>query len=155
MPAGSDTNSRSQIDVGDDAVDLLGHRAVEAPQAGFDVGNGDAQFHGGQRAAIVELTSPTTTTLSTAAVGLLFASTASRRSSTRAVCSAWLPEPTSRYMSGRRMPKVFEENVGQGRVVVLPGMDQHRANLRIRLDRPQQRRDLHEVRPRTDDTSEF
>ena len=36
--------------VGDEAVDFLGHGAVEAAQAGFDVGHLDAQLGGDQRA---------------------------------------------------------------------------------------------------------
>jgi hypothetical protein len=35
--------------VGDDAVQLLGHRAVEAAQAGLDVGEGDLHLRRGQR----------------------------------------------------------------------------------------------------------
>ena len=47
--------------------------------------------------AMVELTSPTTTTRSASD----FKSTGSNSSMTRAVCSAWLPEPTPRWASGR------------------------------------------------------
>jgi len=36
--------------VGDDAVDLLRHRAVEAAQAGLDVGEGQVQLGRGERA---------------------------------------------------------------------------------------------------------
>ncbi len=34
--------------VSEDAVDFLGHRAIEAAQAGFDVGYGNAELYGGQ-----------------------------------------------------------------------------------------------------------
>ena len=40
---------RSENSVGDDPVDLLGHRAVEAAQAGLDVGDRDAHLGRGQR----------------------------------------------------------------------------------------------------------
>ena len=36
--------------VGDDAVDLFGHLAVEGAQAGFDMGHRDVQLAGGQGA---------------------------------------------------------------------------------------------------------
>ena len=52
--------------VGDDPVDLLGHRAVEAAQARLDVRDGDLQLGRDERAASVELTSPTTITRSDA-----------------------------------------------------------------------------------------
>ena len=51
-------------------------------------------------AARVELTSPGTTTRS----GRSAASTGSSRSIVRAVCWAWLPEPTSSMWSGSGMP---------------------------------------------------
>ena len=36
--------------IGEDAVDLLRHLAVETPQPGFDVGDGNLHLHGGERA---------------------------------------------------------------------------------------------------------
>ena len=48
--------------VGQDAVDLLGHRAVEAAQPGLDVGDRDAELAAASAAASVEFTSPGTTT---------------------------------------------------------------------------------------------
>ena len=83
--------------VGEDAVDLLGHGAVEAAQARLDVGHRDAQLDGRQAQAIVELTSPTTTTAS----GFCSSTTGSNRFITSAVWTAWLPEPTPRSTSGR------------------------------------------------------
>ena len=51
--------------------------------------------------AIVELTSPTTTTASISR----FWRYASKATMTPAVCSAWLPEPMSRLTSGSGMPR--------------------------------------------------
>jgi hypothetical protein len=50
--------SRSETRVGDDPVDLLGHRAVEAAQAGLDVADRICSLAAHERAASVELTSP-------------------------------------------------------------------------------------------------
>ena len=35
--------------VGQNAIDLFGHGAVEAAEPGFDVGHADAELHGGER----------------------------------------------------------------------------------------------------------
>jgi hypothetical protein len=51
-------------------------------------------------AAIVEFTSPTTTSQS----GRKPSNTGSKRSMISAVCAAWLPEPTSRLSSGAAIP---------------------------------------------------
>ena len=51
--------------------------------------------------AIVEFTSPYTTSQS----GRCSSSTGSKRSMMRAVCCAWLPEPTSRFTSGAGIPR--------------------------------------------------
>ena len=64
-PDGSEDEEPVGERVGDDAVQLLGHRAVEAPQARFDMrqrANGVSTA--ASAAATVDVTSPTTTTQS-------------------------------------------------------------------------------------------
>ena len=121
---------RDEQEVGDrvaeDAVDLLGHRPVEAAQAGFDVGHlrpasvRVATFAAASAQAMVEFTSPTTTTRS----GSCSYSSCSKRSRTRAVWAAWLPEPTFRLMSGSGSAEIAEKAAGQPVVVVLAGVDE-------------------------------
>ena len=72
-----------------------------------------------------------------------------------AVCSACVPEPTSRLTCGSRDAELLEEVGRHARVVVLAGVHQtptQAAALRTaRVDRADDRRDLHEVRPRAGD----
>ena len=73
-------------------VDLLRHVEVVAAKAGLDVGDRVVLLRGDEEQARVELTSPTTTTTA----GSKRRSSGSNAVMIRAVCSAWLPEPTPR-----------------------------------------------------------
>ena len=130
-PRGSVVNSRSRDRSVEHAVDLLGHGAVEAAQAGLDVGHaGCRSLTATSAPASVELTSPTT-------------STRSGRSSSRdaargatmisAVCAACGARADAEVHVGRGIPRSLEEHLGHLVVVVLPGVDQRgRAPLRWR-----------------------
>ena len=84
--------------VGDEPIDLLGHRAVEGAEARLDVGDADAELRRPTSVqAIVEFTSPTTTSQS----GANACSTGSKRSITCAVCAAWLPGADLEVLVGR------------------------------------------------------
>ena len=87
-------------DVGDDPVDLLGHRAVEAAQAGLDVRDGDHGLGRGQRRGQgrVDVAGHDDE------VGCLLGEDRLEPLHHRAVCSAWLPEPTSSMWSGSGTP---------------------------------------------------
>ena len=68
---------------------------------------------------------------------------------TRAVCSACVPEPTSRLTSGAGNSSSREERARHRLVVVLPGVDENLRDLvRAPSDGGRDRRHLHEVRPR-------
>ena len=58
------------------------------------------------------------------------AARASTPTSDRAVCSAWLPEPTSEEDVRLRQPELVEEDVRHLVVVVLAGVDEQRARRR-------------------------
>ena len=106
--------------VGDDPVDLLGHRAVEAAQAGLDVGDRDRSLGRGQRRrqGRVDVAGDDHQ------VGpLLEPGPAPAAPSPAPSAAAWLPEPTSSMWSGAGTPELLEEDLGHQPVVVLAGVD--------------------------------
>ena len=117
-------------------------------------------------AAMVELTSPTTTTRS----GRSRSSTGSRRSSTCAVCDGVRARADAEVVVGLRQPELLEEDVAEAGVVVLAGVHEglrevdaarRRAGAVAggagvpRLDGRHDRRDLHEVGARAADDDEL
>ena len=104
-------------------------------------------FVAASAAAIVELTSPATSTRS-AGCSLRSASTPAI---TSAVCSAWLPEPTPRLASGCAHPEPLDEAVRERAVVVLAGVEQAHVDALALVERRDDGRHLHEVGPRADD----
>ena len=86
--------------VGDDAVDLLRHRAVEAPQARLDVCVRDAELdeHERRRKRRVDVARHERE------VGSLAATIGSSRCIARAVCSACEPDPMSSRWAGSGRP---------------------------------------------------
>ena len=107
--------------VGEHAVVLLRHRAVEAAEPRLDVRDGTPSFTAASAPASVELTSPATTQRSVSRSS----STRSTPTSAFAVCSACVPEPTPRNSSGARHPELAEEDVRHRVVVVLPRVQEH------------------------------
>ena len=102
-------------------------------------------------AASVELTSPGTMTRS----GRSSRRTGSSRSMMRAACSAWEPEPTPSMWSGSGTPSSVEEHVRHRPVVVLTSVDDDVRRLAEALAAgADDRRHLHEVRPRADDVEQ-
>ena len=133
--------------VDDDAVDLFGHRPVERTQPGLDVGDRHAALRGDQRAGerrvdVADRRRPGRRRCAS--------SHSSNAIITRAVCTACEPEPTPRFTSGGGDAEVDEQRLRHRPVVVLAGVDEHRLDARV-AQRPQQGRDLHEVRPRSGD----
>ncbi len=106
--------------IGHDAIDLLGHGAVEAAQARLDVGDLDAQLGATSVQAMVELTSPTTTTQSG------FSSQADRLELDHDVRGLHRVRAGSDpQIDVRRGNAEFpEENVRHLRIVVLAGVDE-------------------------------
>jgi hypothetical protein len=133
--------------VGEDAVDLLGHRPVERAQPGLDVRDRDAELGGregdGERRVDV--------TAHAHQIGLLLEQHALER----------LERPRS--LHAVRPGADTEEDVGLGElevrqhlrrhplVVVLPGMDDALRDVAAVLERGDDRRHLHEVRARAND----
>ncbi len=102
--------------------------------------------------AIVEFTSPTTTSQS----GAKACSTGSKRSITCAVWAAWLPEPTSRFSSGGGDLQLVEEHLRHALVVVLTRVHQALLEQAVpRGHRAHHGRDLHEVRAGADDVQDL
>ena len=101
-------------------------------------------------AAIVELTSPTTTTRS----GRSARQISSNAIITFAVCTAWLAGADAEVAIGRRQLELPEEPAGHRLVVVLAGIDQHLAQASVAPQRLHHRRDLHEVGSRANDMHE-
>ena len=110
--------------VGDDPVDLLGHRAVEAAQAGLDVRDRDAAAS--PRRAPRRASSSRRRGRSRGP-GAPRSRTGSRRSITRAVCTACVPEPTPSRWSGSGMPSSSRKTSDISAVVVLARVDERRA----------------------------
>ena len=138
---------RRPIDVADrvrdQAIDLLGHAAVSAPQSCLEVHDRNPELGadlraGGRRIDVADDDDP---------VGLLaqrdfFVSDhyAAGLLSVRAAAHLEMEVRLGQ-------PQVAEERVRHVGVVVLPGMDDLRGTPRLARERVVQRRDLHEVRP--------
>ena len=84
-----------------DAVELLGHRAVEGAHAGLDVGDRDPRLRRGERAGERRVR----VAVDEHRVGLLRRAAARRAPpSMRAVCSVFVPPPSPSWTSGRGTP---------------------------------------------------
>ena len=132
--------------VGDAPVDLLGHRVVEAAQAGLDVRDRAQRLgrdqRGGQRRVHVAVDDHERRSDGR--------ERALERDHQRRRLARLGARPDAEVDVGRGQPEVAEEHVGHGRVVVLAGVDEPL----VRAPRPERRDDgrgLHEVGPRADD----
>ncbi len=137
--------------IGDDPVDLLRHRAVEAPQPGLDVADRDpepgrAERRGegrvdvaGNQDEVRSLVAKHRLQPLEHARGLL------------AVAARADPEHVVRL----RYPELLEEDLRHRPVVVLAGVDDHRrVGAEALPGRRDDRRHLDQVRPRADDVSD-
>ena len=129
------TNSRSDEEVGDAPVDLLGHRVVEAAQAGLDVGEREQQL-GARRAP--PPSSSSRRRRRRRAPGARPRNASSSATMSAAVWTACVPEPTPRLTSGAGSPRSRKNTSDIARVVVLAGVDE-----------PLRRRPLARARART------
>ena len=114
--------------VGGDAVDLLGHLAVEAAQAGLDVGHRDAELDRGERGGerrvdVAHHQHQVGRVLLERALDALHRA----RGLDRVRAGPHLQEDV-----GTRQPEVAEEDAGELAVVVLPGVEQERLDRRPR-----------------------
>ena len=134
--------------VGQHAVDLLGHRAVERAQPGLDVRDRDPLLHRDERARdrAVDVADDHDDGRRAPRRG-----PARTRVMTSAVCSAWMPEPTSRLRHGGSIPSSSKNTSDMcGRSAGRCGRS-GAARRRAPRSAPRERRDLHEVRPRAGD----
>ena len=136
-------NSRSDDRVGGDAVDLLGHLAVEAAQAGLDVRHRDAELDRGERGGErrVDVAHHQHQVRASAPGARSRCPPSRARSGSRAI-----PTPTCRKTSGRGSPRSRKKTPESSAVVVLPGMEQERLDRRPAPHLGEQRRQLDEVR---------
>lgn len=129
-----------------DAVDLLRHRAVEAPEARLDVGNGDVQLRGanGSGQSRVDVAIHDDTGGTPAFEELLESYQQGRR-----LCPVRAgADPKILLWFGK--PELVEENVRHRGVVVLARVDEDRT-LPHSLQRANHRRSLHEIGPSAND----
>ena len=138
--------------VGEDPVDLLRHRPVEAAQPRLDVArSGSAASRRTSAAARVELTSPGTITSS----GRSSISIGSSASSTRASISAWRARADAEHVVGLGNAELLEEDPRHqlGRSAGRCGRARG-GRPGARAQRRDHRRHLDEVRARPDDVDE-
>ena len=133
--------------VGQHAVELLGHRAVERAHAGLDVRDGDARLRGGKRR---RRASSSCRRRRGPGRARRSASSGASAASMRAVCSVfvppWMPQLDARGAARRaRATKIG----GQLVVVVLAGVDEQLVVLLAQ--QPRDRRRLDELRAVADD----
>ena len=93
--------------VGEDAVELLGHRAVERAHPRLDVGDRDAGLRGGQPAGERRVR----VAVDEHDVGPLGGSSGPRAASMRAVCSVFVPPRMPSSRSGRGTPSSAKKTV--------------------------------------------
>ena len=138
--------------VGDDPVDLLGHRAVERAQPGLDVADRQQQLRGGQRGRHrrVHVAGDEHD------IGLRLEQHRLEPLHDRSRLLGMRPRAHSERVVGLADSELLEEDLGHLAVVVLAGVDEDvlelvAAPLQLRRDR----RDLHHVRPRADDREDL
>ena len=135
--------------VGEDAIDLLGHEAVAAAQARLDVGDGDRQLGGGQRARQGRIH----VAHHHQQIGPLGEQHRLHRQQHPRGLLGMRTGPDAEVDVGRTDLQVREERIRERRIVVLAGVDQpdvdRRARRALALERAQDRRDLHEIGARS------
>ena len=138
--------------VGDDPVDLLRHPPVEAPEAGLDVSDRDVELRRRQRGGEggVGVTVRHHDVGAARQEGLL------DFGEHLAGLAPVAPRPHPEVEGGGRDPKLVEEDVGHGRIVVLTGVDddvvdrQTAPELKL-VERANEGRHLDELGPCPDD----
>ena len=129
-PSGLVTNSSVAQLVGQAPVDLLGHRVVEAAQAGLDVGDRDPELgrdeRRGERRVHVAIDDDERRLERPGSTG-------SRATIRAAVWPAWVPGADAQIDVGLRQPRSRKKTSDMAGVVVLAGVDEP---LRRRPARP-------------------
>ena len=133
--------------VGQDPVDLLGHRPVERAQAGLDVGHRDAELGGGQRGGERRVD----VAADAHEVGALVEQEALERLQHARRLRPVGPRADAEEDVGLGEPEVRQHLGRQALVVVLPGVDHPLGDLRPVRQRRDDRGHLDEVRARADD----
>jgi hypothetical protein len=127
--------------IGEDAIDFFGHTAVEAAEAGFDVGDGNAKLHSGERNG----NSGIDVANDKNEIGLVFEQygldALENFSSLHGVRARTDFEIDER----RGDAHLTEKNVGKGGVVMLTGVDEDGFNLWVALHLAHERRDFGEI----------
>ncbi len=137
--------------VGEDAVDLLGHRPVAAAQARLDVGDRDLQVRAGERRRERRVD----VARHDHQVGLLGGQDRRDRFEDAADLDRVRAGSDAEHVVGLGHAELVEEDLRHHPVVVLTGVDEHVPA--VGVDRAQggdDRRHLHEVRARPDDVEE-
>jgi hypothetical protein len=134
-------------DVGDEPVQLLGHRPVAAPQARLEMDDGDSELASDHRAGrgrvdVADDDDP---------VGPVGERHLLIGDHHPAGLLGMAARADSEMVVGLRQLQVGEEGVRHVHVVMLAGMDQHRLEARRRGERVPERRHLHEIRARGGD----
>jgi len=133
--------------VGEEAVDLLGHSAVEAPEPGLDVNDGDLELHGGEGAGdgAVDVAEDDGGGGARVEQVCLVAF-----EDAPGLCAVWSGADVEVDVGGRDA-ELVEEDVAEGGVVVLAGVDDAESEAAVLFDGPGDGSKLDEVRPRAGD----
>ena len=137
--------------VSEDAVNFLGHAAVKAAKAGFDVGDANAEFHGGERDGDggVDISDDENE------IGFAFQEngldTFQDLGSLRSVGAGTDFE----VHVGRGDAHLAEENVGKLFVIVLAGVNEDGLDFGMPLHFAHKRGDFREIGAGADDTQDF
>ena len=133
--------------VGDDPVRLLRHRAVEAPQPGFDVGDRDSQLRRAERRAEGRVD----VARDDHQVGALGAQHRLEPLQHARDLLRVASRPDPQQVVGLRHAELLEEDLGHQPVVVLAGVDDRGGPVGKALpQRRDHRRHLDQVRPGSD-----
>ncbi len=130
----------------DDAIDLLGHRPIAAPQARLDVADADVQLRGHQRGRDRRVH----VAVHEQQVGLALQQERLEALHDRGRLLRMGPRPDPEVIVGRRDPQLLEERVRHTGVVVLAGVDDHVLYAPLH-QRAIDGGELHEVRAGADD----
>jgi hypothetical protein len=137
--------------VGQDAVNFFGHGAVKAAEAGFDVGNADAKFRGGERNGDSGIDVADDQNQIRFALDKNRLDALQNFSGLRGVGAG----ADFQIHVRRRNTHLAKENVGQLFVVVLAGVDEDGLDLWMALHLVHERRNFREIGARADDIQDF
>src|SRR5580693_10782684 len=127
--------------IGQDAIDFFGHTAVEAAEAGFDVGNGNAELYGGKRNSDrgIDVANDKNE------IGLMLEQDGLDALEDFGGLHGVGTGADFQIDARRWDAHLAEENVGEGGVVMLTSVHEDGLNLRMALHLAHERRDFGEI----------